>query len=61
MAFAKERETEASKYLKLNIQHNNPFNRFQKYGNILGVPLPVVENKIPNIIRNLLIWNKKKW
>ena len=47
IAFAKEREMEASKYLKLNIQHNNPFNRFQKYGNILGVPLPVVENKIP--------------
>lgn len=40
-------ETEISKYLQREINPQNPFNRYKKIGDMLGIPLPVIERNIP--------------
>ncbi|MCL9822307.1 hypothetical protein [Helicobacter colisuis] len=40
-------ETAISNYLRKEIHHQNPLNNYKKFGDMFGVPLPVIEEKIP--------------
>ncbi len=53
-------ETEISKYLQKEINPQNPFIRYKKIGNMLGIPLPVIKKNIPKYYKQSFFGEKEE-